>query len=282
MQQKINIITNQTEAKTMTCTETTHEEYIKAMKKFCPECGHNFVLEQLNGFIGSKPVFKLEELYKYVIDEQLVLKENIVFHGKKFHYVDAFVKQYPFMQFPNDFKAETKCIYMCKDFARKARDFELGIPIGIHTNSAEFMKQFGDYINDMNANFPSDDEEKIVKFMIEKMQIFFKSTKQKTIEKYLLQDCIKNGNKIYHENGGTGNNVKDFKISFTMNSNSVIRALTTTEGKQAIITQESTAYWFCPWAKCTDIAKIREWFNTRPSSWIRDKELEEEYLKQYC
>ena len=274
----------------MTCNETIHVEYAKAMKKFCQDCGKELpkqvvnIVEQLRKHFDNT-IYSYDELFAFIVENQLILNETIIKHKRKLYLLDAFVKEFSFMKFPKDFRRQSKYIYDPVNFDEKMEESKEEIPTDLLPISIDFCKRINKKIKNFQEVFEKKDATKVLQFIEKKFLTFMVDDEsQQTIQQYLLQDCLKkNKYSVEHENeDGRTMNIRNCNIQFVNNAGSLVRTFSS-DGEDVIIRPSQTGFYYCSDCsqKCTDIGAIREWFNTRPESWIRNKELEEEYLKQY-
>jgi len=291
----MNIIIKQKQ-KTMTCNETTHAEYAKSMKKFCQDCGKEMtkpvvinVLEQLNNHAKKVGKFSTNDSFKFIVENQLVLNEDIIIWDNKFYSTDSFIKTYPFMKFgTTDFTQLSKYIYEPDPiyFNEKKEEYDAGIPTDVQPHSKEFCKDINKQLKRIETIFDKKDEEKVITFINKKIQLLmFDETSSKTaMQQYLLQDCLKeNKCMIEHENHDQRfEHIGNIDVHYGIYDCSLVRTFKRKSGSDVVIRPGKTGFYMTNnFRKCTDIDAIRAWFDVRPESWVRNKELEEEYLKQY-
>ncbi len=263
----------------MSCNNTTHAESAKT-KTFCPECGEKLTpddITRLNTFIVGNPQFTFPDLYKFMINEELKLKEDIVYHSNKFQKASDFITENPFMTLgSNDFILEVKHIYRPNEYHSKKKIYDMGLPTGIHEASKKFLTTFMD---STFGRFHPDDENKVIACISN--YISKKNSKIDT-NSYLLQDCDIQNNRLihYHNSYRSAKDISEIKIMFGRFLGNIIRYFME-DGQACIFRPGETRYWKADRMHIDDVSEIREWFETRPSSWIRNKEFEEEYLKKY-
>jgi len=279
----------------MTCNETTHVEYAKAMKKFCQDCGKELkpvvnIVEKLNEFAAglAKGQFSMDKVYQYIINNYIIVDVDIIKYDGKFYTVADFVKEHPYSQFPEDFSVLTKHIFEQKvKMLEKKKHYERNIPNDISDTSKKFITNIVEIIE--KSHFRPSESEKIIE-CISKNLLKRKSkfNAQNKFVEYLLQYYTNDGNIPHEDNMNSKIDIFGIEnINFYFYGGLLCISFNKPDdpSSRLVIRPDTTGYWYMEEHVsrefCSDVGKIREWFDKRPASWIRNKELEEEYLKQY-
>jgi len=268
----------------MPCDKTTHLEQAKS-KKFCPDCGEklsNFVLEQLNKYFEQNGIRC--NIYMFMLNNQLILNEDIVLDNDKFYLADDFISQNPFLQFPNDFKKQINHLFLCDDeiCSKKRIYFQKKIPNNLQPESKKFLNEIYDIFHKPTLNVI--DRDGIIEYITKQLHELESKSKFDSVWHYILQDCLSEDGKIWSDQNDKPIDVKDIvKIDFGRCDDKIVRLIYpndnhTVKSEGRMLKDGENKYCY----KCymhADYFEIRDWFNKRPESWIRDEKMEALYFK---
>jgi len=269
----------------MPCEQTTHDEQAKT-KNFCPDCGASLVLEKLNKYKG---IMEKNALCIFLVENQITLNEDVIYHNGTFHLASEFIKTNSFMQFPNNFMKIANHIYSIDEklFADAKETASLGIPTDIAPMSRKFLYNL---FTNINMSYSIKDRDKVLNTIIKNIGKLGTNYCMDQYMIYFLQD-VKNTDstvlQIIHEtNRGSYEiiDVSKYHIKFVKFENTTVRAITIGNAEYyKVFRNGKDGYWniSSDEAEKVDSTAIRKWLASLPPTWKRDLELEEAFLKRY-